>query len=132
MFAHVKLFSLAVLIFSTLPIHGHFSTLYLSPLGKISTTVSCDSASLMSPNKDISSCKLSWIFLLMVVWWSSLSVDDGANILTLFMTAKINICYKYVKIRWLMCRVHLKKILEYSKTKNSKMLKILKFLRAFV
>ena len=43
---------LAVSDFSTLPKNGRFSIFYLSQLGKISTAVSRDYASLMSPKKD--------------------------------------------------------------------------------
>ena len=63
MFAHVELLNLAVLIFSTLPTYGHFCTLYLNLLGKISTAVSRDYAYLRSPSKHRTGRKLSRIFL---------------------------------------------------------------------
>ena len=51
----------------------------ISSIVLISTAVSRDYACLMSPNKDETGRRLSRILLLMVKWWSSLLVIDGAK-----------------------------------------------------
>ena len=48
------------------------SALYLSPLGKFSLASFRDNACLLSPNKDETGRRLSWMLLLLIVWWSSI------------------------------------------------------------
>ena len=67
---------LAVSIFSTLLTNGRFSTLYLSPLGKITTVVSRDYTCLMSPNKDETGRRFFRMLLLLVVQCSLFLIFD--------------------------------------------------------
>ena len=58
---------LAVSNFSTLPTNKRFRTMYLTPLGLITTAVSRDFACLMSPNKYETGGRLSQMLLLLLI-----------------------------------------------------------------